>query len=199
MNRKQLLIIGIILVSVVVVFAVLLNLFSRTDNTNEDSNFASVSEIAYCNEEQVKPCVVSFGVDADNNMLVNFLLPDLSFPDFYLQIVRGDISISYQCQRITGTLNNAYCIGEKLPPGETLQLILISRKNDEILAQGSLSILGLAFPTLEIVTPTLSIPSTIAATDPSDFVLPTGTPTRSDYPSPLETPTQPSYPNKSYP
>ena len=97
-NRKQLLIMGIILVSVVVVFAVLLNLFSRSDDTKEDSNFATVSDLAYCNEEQVKPCVVSFGLDADNNMLVNFLLPDLSFPEFYLQIVRGEVNVFYTLQ-----------------------------------------------------------------------------------------------------
>lgn len=185
---------GILAVLVVVVFAVLLNRFSRTSDPKTDGNDAHISKLAYCTEEQIKPCVVSFGLDADDNMLINFLLPNLSFPEFYLQVVRGDVRISYQCQRITGSLNNAYCIGAKLPPGESLHLILISRKNDAILAQGSLTILGLAFPTLDIVTPTPGTPSPMTPTESPDFVLPTTTPTQFDDPSPLETPTQPSYP-----
>jgi hypothetical protein len=123
-------------------------------------------------------------------MLVNFLLPDLTYPEFYLKIARGDVSVSYKCQRIAAVLNNAYCIGEKLPPGEALHLTLISRKNDAVLAQGNLSIIGLAFPTMEIVIPTggpTGTPATISPTASSDFVLPTATPTQFDYPSPIET------------
>jgi hypothetical protein len=51
-------------------------------------------------------------------MLVNILLTDLSFPSFYLKIVRGESEAVYECQRIASAPNNASCIGEKMPPGQ---------------------------------------------------------------------------------
>jgi len=184
-------------VIIVSVFAGILFLFNnRSNDLKIPALNASVSNLAYCTDEQVKPCVVSFGLDADNNMLVNLLLPDLSFPNFYLKITRGEINISYECQRTAASPNNAYCIGENIPPGEVLQMMLISTKDDTLLAEGSLSIIGLAFPTLESVIST-AMPTTSpepTSTDFFDFVLPTAiTP-------PVEFPTQPSYPsNPSYP
>jgi len=191
---------GILAIVVLGIFALLLNRLGSQPAANADINQPDILELAYCNEEQIRPCVVSFGLDIDNNMLVNFLLPDLSYPEFYLQVVRGDVNISYECQRIASALNNAYCIGEKLPPGESLRLILISNIDGAILAQGSLSILGLAFPTLDIFLPTDSLTGTPAPITPTgifDFVLPTATPTQFDYPSPRETtdpPLSTSYP-----
>jgi hypothetical protein len=124
-------------------------------------------------------------------MLVNFLLPDHSYPDFYLQVVRGDVTVSYECQRIAAAPNNAYCLGEKLPPGESLRLILISSADGTILAEGILSIIGLAFPTLEITT------ATYMPTEP--FGTTTITPTAVQFSTRTPIPTKPSYPNTSYP
>ena len=151
---------------------------NRPDDMSETSESKPVLELAYCAEGQVKPCVVSFGIDMDGNMLVNILLPDLTFPGFYLEIVRGEASIAYSCRRITAKPNNAYCIGEKLPPGESLHLMIISTRDDVLLAQGNLSILGLAFPTLEIAVPTdvsTDVSQTPTSTELPDFLLPTAT------------------------
>lgn len=192
-NRKQLIILGLILTIVVLgVFVLLLNRPGKQTDPNFGISQTDVSELAYCNEKQVKPCVVSFGLDVDNNMLVNILLPDLSFPVFYLEIIRGEINVSYSCKRITATPNNAYCIGEKLPPGESLHLMLLSTKDDVLLAQGNLSIIGLAFPTLEIAIPT-DVPVTPGSIGTPDFILSTSTQVQ------LSTRTPPAYPNPSYP
>jgi len=174
----------------------------RTDRPVETSQTAPVLNLAYCNDEQVKPCVVSFGTDVDDNMLVNLLLPDLSFPNFYLKITRGDENAIYKCQRIASAPNNAYCIGRKLAPGEILHLMLVSIRDDSLLAQGDLPIIGLAFPTLEIAlptnTPTLP-PLLIEVTPTNEFVLPT--PTKTLFPNPTLTPASypNSYPNRSNP
>jgi len=174
----------------------------KKDQPTRSGPSGPVSELAYCTEEQVRPCVVSFSTDANDNMLVNFLLPDLSFPDFYLKIMRSEGESLYDCQRIRQAINNAYCVGEKTPPGETLHLQLFSIKDEILLAEGELSVIGLAYPTLEIIiptaqeTPTLStVPVTdVAATETplSPFLLPTQTETPPSYPNP-------SYPNPSYP
>jgi len=188
-NRKQWIIVGVIIIALIMGMLFLLN--NRPDSTAPMFD-GPVSNLAYCTDEQVKPCVVSFGIDADGNMLVNLLLPDLFYPDFYLKITRDELDISYECQRIAASLNNAYCIGENLPPGEVLHLMLISTKDEVLLAEGSLSIIGLAFPTLEIVistaVPTMSPGPT--PTDFFDFVLPTQTPVQ--FPTQVSTP--PSYP-----
>ena len=176
----------------------------QTDQPAEADQSTPVLDLEYCNDEQVKPCVVSFGLDVDGNMLVNILLPDLTFPGFYLKVVRGEVSVSYTCRRITATPNNAYCIGEKLPPGESLHIMLISSRDDVLLAQGTLSIIGLAFPTLEIAIPT-DVPTDVSVTPDltvtPDFILPTQT--QIVFPTkiirPIQTETPPGYPNPSYP
>ena len=202
LSRKQwFIVVAIIAILVLGVFSLLLDRSSTQDNPNVGKNENTVLELAYCTDEQVKPCVVSFGMDMDGNMLVNILLPDLTFPGFYLEIVRGETSISYSCRRIPATPNNAYCIGEKMPPGESLRLLLISTKEDVLLAQGNLSIIGLAFPTLEIAIST-DVPTDVSTdvsvtpelTGTPDFILP---PTQKVFSTP--TGTAPGYPNPSYP
>jgi len=197
-NRKQWIIIGII-ITVLLAMSYFLLQMNRSDDGGETGEGISV-DLAYCTDEGVKPCVVSFGLDVDGNMLVNILLPDLTYPGFYLQIMRGEVSVSYSCRRITATPNNAFCIGEKLPPGESLYLRLISTRDNLLLAQGELSIIGLAFPTLEIAVPTDALTETPGAvtstpTEFPNFVIPTATQSQ----PPTRTTTPPSYPNPSYP
>ncbi|HAV78739.1 MAG TPA: hypothetical protein DCX53_15425 [Anaerolineae bacterium] len=198
MNRKRLFIAGIVLVTLFALCIIgLVTLFGRlTGTTEEIGQRTLISELTYCSEGQAKPCVVSFGIDADGNMLVNILLTDLSFPSFYLKIVRGESEAVYECQRIASAPNNASCIGEKMPPGEVLHFILVSIKDDTLLAEGNLSIIGLAFPTLEIAISTDTPVGTPMPTTTSDFI--PSTPTRRFLPTPTRT-TTPSYPNPSYP
>lgn len=177
MNRNQWIFVGIIVLVLVVVGSLFLFDNFSSDETMPGLN-VPVSSLAYCTDEQVKPCVVSFSIDISNQMLVNLLLPDLSYPQFLLRIMRDERTISYECQRIATAQNNAYCIGENIPPGATVHMILISSRNDTILAEGYLSILGLAFPTLEIVIPT-DVPT----------ISPDPTPTM-----PVDFPARPSYP-----
>ncbi|HSM71813.1 MAG TPA: hypothetical protein VK851_09730 [Anaerolineales bacterium] len=192
LDRKQKIVGGLILIAFVMsIFVLFLIRSGRQTVPKTNVSGTAVSELAYCSDEQVRPCVVSFGLDADDNMLVNFLLPNHSYPDFYLRVVRGDVTVSYDCQRIAAAPKNAYCIGEKLPPGEHLHLMLISSADDAVLAEGILAIIGLAFPTLEITT------ATVSPTEP--FVTITITPTAVQFSTRTPTPTKPSYPNTSYP
>jgi len=113
-------------------------------------------------------------------------------------VLRGTQEIVYDCRRVNTAPNSAYCIGEKLPPGETLHLMLFSTRDDTLLAEGDLSIIGLAFPTMEVVSPT---PVTVTAGTPTvqltrtqpSVRTPTPTRTPPSYPNPT------SYPNPSYP
>ncbi len=197
-NRKPWIIAGII-VTALLVFGVVVVLLNRpAAGGSAPTQNVPVFNLAYCTEEQAKPCVVSFSTDANDNMLVNILLPDLSFPNFYLKITRGDDESLFNCRRIGAAVNTAYCSGAKLPPGETLHLELISVRDEILLAEGDLSIIGLAFPTVGVAlvtVETVSAEATITATPTAftDFILP---PPES---TPSPTPTLSSYPNTSYP
>ena len=196
MNRKQWIITGIIFIFLFFTGVVVL-LNRRPNDTARTVQDVPVLKLAYCSEENSKPCVVSFSMDADNNMLVNILLPELSYPGFYLKIEHSGTEIKYTCQRIREAINNAYCTGERLPPGEPLRLMLISIRDGILLAEGKLSIIGLAYPTMGVVTPTPTATATPSATPTPNVTI---TPSATLTPRVTSTLTKkPSYPNPSYP
>jgi len=208
-NRSKLIIGGAMVVVLLGLIAGITMMLMRSKAST--SQRKPIAELTYCgNDGQDKPCVVSFGSDIDGNMLVNILIPDISFPNFYLKIERSNRHSEsvYECFRISSSPNSSYCIGEKMPPGETLHLMIISTKDETILAEGDLTILALALPTLEIVTPTPEPTGDLAAESPAptegistgepEIILPTLTPLPFPVPTDPSNPT-PSYPNPFYP
>lgn len=200
MNRNQWIFVSIIVLVLVVVGSLILFDNRSSDEPMPSSNLPA-SNLAYCTDEQVKPCVVSFGIDVNNQLLVNLLLPDLTYPSILLKITSDERTTSYECQRIATAQNNAYCIGENIPPGAVVHMMLISTRNDTILAEGDLTILGLSFPTLEVSTaiPLPTVPPAMPeSTATFEFVLPTSTPGQflTEVPTQVSTQasTQPSYP-----
>ncbi|MBK9924123.1 MAG: hypothetical protein IPP66_02425 [Anaerolineales bacterium] len=210
MNRKRLAAGGIVLVA----FAVLLILcvtslvfaWGRlTKGSQKLGQSISIAKLAYCSDDQTLPCVVSFGSDNDGNLLVNLLLPD-HYPVYYLQITQnnvGEVS-NYSCRKVASTPNSVYCVGPMMPPGQILHLMLVTIKDDTLLAVGDLSLVGMAFPTLSVVTPIPSpspeeFDTTVTPTEFPDFLLTTPTPPQFPLPTLTPTSTQSSYPNPSYP
>jgi len=128
-------------------------------------------------------------------MLVNLLVPASFSPDFYLKIVRNTGETRYECQMVENFPTSFYCVGEKMPPGGVFQFMLVSSKDDTLLANGDISILGLAFPTFEMA---ISNPSPVNTKTPVQS-LSTKTPPTQPIPK-LPSPTNPAYPNpSSYP
>jgi hypothetical protein len=155
-----------------------------------------LQRISYCSSDQVTPCIVSFSLDSDGNMLVNFLTTGAFYPDFYLKIKQGEVQHIYVCQKVNKFATSVYCTGAAMPLGDVLQFSIFSIHEDVLLAEGDLSIIGMALGTPEVVSsPTLGTPITPSPTEVISLPTPTGvrlTPTR--------TPTlPPSYPNTSYP
>jgi len=168
-------------------------------NKPQSSQKIPVLDLVYCNSENKAPCIVSFGIDPDDHMLVNLFVPTSSFPDFYLKIVQNKDEHRYKCQMVDDFPNSFYCLGDKLPPGGTLQFMLVSNEKDLLLAKGELPLIGLAYPTLGIAlapsTPTMTEePVQTLETLISPQTTPNPSiPTKSSYPNPLKTKT-PSYP-----
>ena len=157
-----------------------------------------VTSLSYCDSNEVKPCIVSFSVDADNNMLVSLLIPDTSYPNFYLTIGADNVVNNYKCQPVKNFPTNITCTGVQMYPGTALQFTLISLEDATVLAEGKFAIIGLMLP-----NPNVEATETPLATETSE-------PTESPTPISLEiltplptifvpTALTPSYPNPSYP
>jgi hypothetical protein len=191
-NRKRWILgisIGVLLLLIISGAILFRDRQSRQAQVDERS---PLQRLAYCSSDQVTPCIVSFSLDADGKMLVNFLTSGAFYPDFYLKIKQGEEQHIYTCQKANKFATSVYCTGAALPPGEVLQFSIFSLKEDVLLAEGKFPIIGLALGTPIILpTPTLGTPATPSATEEFPLVTPTppqGTPTL--------TPTPPtSYPN----
>jgi len=109
----------------------------------------------YCSSRQVKPCVLSFNLDSDGNMLINIRAASSAPPNFYIKVRQEEEESIYKCQRVKGTSTGVACSGRVMPPGEILQFLMLSKDEDILLAEGSFPIIGLALATPEIApTPT---------------------------------------------
>jgi hypothetical protein len=196
-NRKPL-ILGISLSALLVIVILSgLFLFNKWQGTQASvGQRFPLQRLSYCSSDQVMPCIVSFSLDTDGNMLVNFLTTGAFYPDFYLKIKQGETNHIYTCQKVNKFATSVYCTGAAMPLGEVLQFSIFSINEDVLLAEGNLAIIGLALGTPEIVSsPTIGTPSTPSLTEVITLQTPTGVRL-----TPARTPTlPPSYPNTSYP
>lgn len=151
-----------------------------------------VSGLGYCGPDPVTPCIVSFSLDRDGEMLVNVLADDPLFPAFYLKVRHEEGESVYPCQEVQGFSASVYCIGKALPVGNVFQFFILALEDNRLLAQGDFSIIGMAFSTVEVnSTSTGSTPFAVSTTNG----LASRTPTPSlGTPTPAGTRT-PSYPN----
>lgn len=151
--------------------------------------------LGYCSTDQVAPCVVSFSVDTDGQMIVT-IRTDASFPGFYLKIRHSRGENLYPCQHMKGIEDHVFCKGARLPLGETFHFYLVSLQGERTLAQGNFSIIGLA-----LGTPDIFSSPTPGALSPSVTATPTSTLPAGPGPVPVTptgvtpTPPTPSYPN----
>jgi hypothetical protein len=168
---------------------------SQSKQARVDQRFP-LRRLSYCSSDEVTPCIVSFSLGQDGDMIVSFLTTGAFYPDFYLKIKQGNEQHIYSCQKVSKFATSVYCTGAALPLGQVFQFSIFSLKEDVLLAEGNFSIIGLAIgtPGIALFTPTEEV---TASSTESLFQTPTavrGTPART------ATPTPPlSYPNTSYP
>jgi hypothetical protein len=200
-NRKQL-IAGIAMFVILIIAGVGFLLARLLNKQPQVHQKLPVSALAYCNPLDIKPCIVSFSVDADGNMLVNMLTPKSAYPDFYLTISNDNLHNKYECRQVQDFPTNVYCSGKQIYPGEAFQFNVIAIEDDRVLAEGNFAVIGLLLPnpdTEPLVTappaPT-EPPATEAPATEAPLILENLTPDPSylnpSYPNP-------SYPNPSYP
>jgi hypothetical protein len=137
-----------------------------------------VTDITACVVDPSVLCVVSFGADNVNRMVINFQLPSEDYGDFYVK-VRYDEAVSvYPCQAVEGIPTSVFCTGERVPLGQTIDVQVYSTDGDVLLAQGTLLVGSVALPTAVQITmtPTATITPTPGPETPTPQVTPTRTP-----------------------
>ncbi|HMB22123.1 MAG TPA: hypothetical protein VKP08_04800, partial [Anaerolineales bacterium] len=107
----------------------------------------------YCSSLRTKPCILSFNLNKDGDMLINVLTDSLQ--DFYIKISDEESEHNYECQRVREYSTHVTCTGETLPVGKTLNFLVVSKKDEAPFAQGDFPIIGMALATPQIrITPT---------------------------------------------
>ena len=201
MNRNRLIAgIAILVVFSLLLIAGLVSLLRRSKAGHPQAGQRIlVSDLTYCNANDLRPCIVSFSLDTgDNTLLVNILIPAGSYPDFYLTISNANEEHTYECQPVDEFPTNFYCTGKEMYPGTLLHFAIISSDDERVLAEGDFAIIGLLLVTPGVKT-TEAVESANESTETPDlFSLNTLTPAPPITDS-TATATEPSYPNPSYP
>ncbi len=166
-------------------------------------DFEPVLKIGYCGAEPDELCVLSFGRDAEEKLVLNLFAPVRRFPDFYLKIKRLTGESIYECERDKEVRTSVYCYGEMVNLQEKIEISLVAKEDDHVLAVGQFTLKALLIsePSLAKESDGTSTPEPIVektSTTSEFFSAPAATSTRTPTSTPTQTPDA-SYPNSSYP
>jgi len=188
MERKQLFInwgaIGaLILLALFTIFPLIKNL--RASNNGNDQ---IITEVTLCDVDARDLCVVTFGIDTTDHMVITFQLPNADYPAFYVKGSNKGTENTYQCQAAEALPTSVYCTGVRTPLGEAIDIEVYTTDGDLLLARGTIMISAMVLSTpvnfaamsagTIIATPTsLSSPVATIQTLPTPTVVFTFTPT----------------------
>lgn len=163
--------------------------------TSSEVAAESILKISYCGVDPEELCVLSFGRDLEDNMVINLFVPDRNFPYFYLKIKRTVVESIYECEKDKEVPTSVYCTGESIGLQEKMEINLISKEDDHLMAVGKLALLAVLLSPVGGGVQVQETPSALA--DGSNFsvtvepfptipfptkVIPTVTPTSNSYP-----------------
>ncbi len=127
--------------------------------------------ITLCDLDASGLCLLSFGTNINNELVINLQLSSEDFPPFYAQVSNRGTERRFRCEILEAAPSSAYCVGPRTPLGEPLDLSLRASKDDRLLAQGSFVLQAVALPTFSDATATETPEGTLSVEEP------TGTPT----------------------
>lgn len=149
MKRKQLFIVlGAAGFIFVLFWIVVLVLVART---LLGSSFGTVSspavETTLCDEDASGLCVVNFGANSLNRMVISFRLPDKEYPLFYAKARNRDTVSVYTCEADDFDATLVRCAGVRTPLGETIDLEIYTTDDDRLIARGTFLVSAIAIST----------------------------------------------------
>lgn len=121
----------------------------------------------YCGARLTSLCVVSFGRDAFGDTVINLYVPQKTYPNFYLKVIRASGESKYACEINKAVKTSVYCSGDALNLGEGFEIQLLAEIDDRLLAQGTFTLTAFLVGTPPvggaIAEPKITLPS--ATTD----------------------------------
>lgn len=94
----------------------------------------------YCGVHLSRLCVVSFGRDAFGGTVVNLFVPRMKYPAFYLSIIRKAGADVYECTWSKVDETSVYCAGKALNLDEGVEIQLLAKLDNRLLARGTLTV-----------------------------------------------------------
>lgn len=94
----------------------------------------------YCGAHLSQLCVISFGRDAFGDTVVNLFVPRMRYPAFYLNIVQRTGADVYECIWSKIDETSVYCTGRALNLDEGVEIQILSKLDDRILARGTFTV-----------------------------------------------------------
>lgn len=163
MSRTRWITGGIVLATFAILVIAAFVTLRRQSNTGQAlvGQREPLARLGYCGSNQVRPCVLSFKLNAHGRMVIHVLIDRSAPRNFYLKIRRKEMENIYQCRKIASSSTRFSCRGEKMLIGEPLQFLMLSTKKNILLAEGSFSIIGMPIATPEIALPPTATPPVV--------------------------------------
>ena len=99
MKQKHIFIIlGAVGIIFLLVWFAVLTLAIKNLRASNESNDPLVVDLTLCDEDASDLCIVTFGADNQNRMVIHFQLPDADYPTFYVKATNRGTTNMYSCE-----------------------------------------------------------------------------------------------------
>jgi hypothetical protein len=175
MKQKQnFIILGAIGLIFLLFWYVVLTLIIKNLRGSSNESDPIVINVTLCDADASNLCIVTFGANNLNRMVIHFQLPNAGYAPFYVKATnRGTVSV-YTCEVDQATPTRVYCTGVRTPLGETIDIDVYTTDQDKLIARGTFLVSAIAlstpislpsetptvFPTLDQYIPTEETPTT---------------------------------------
>lgn len=148
MTKKQKIIIfgAIGLVLTLLWFFFLLLMINNWRAENKTQSPTPAAEVTLCDADRSDLCIIAFGANALNRMVIHFQLPAAGYDLFYVKAQNREAVSVYTCE-VDEELLRADCTGVRTPLGETIEVQIYRTDDDTLMAQGTFMVSAIAIPT----------------------------------------------------
>jgi hypothetical protein len=129
----------------IVVVLVAKNLRGIQNKNNEATSIAA--DVTLCDVNGKNLCLISFGADSLNRMVIHFQLPSANYPPFYVKSTNRATVNVYTCVVENGPPTIADCTGVRTPLGEAIDIDVITTDDNKLIAHGAFMVSAIAMPT----------------------------------------------------
>ena len=166
-QRKKIIILGAIgLVLLLFWFAVLALVVTNVRRLLNKSEAPAIIEVTLCDENASDLCIVTFGANNLNRMVIDFQLPAADYAPFYVKATNRETVSVYMCEviesqtksvseseavpgaeataEVESAPSHAYCTGLRTPLGETIDLEVYTTDRDILIARGTFLVSAIA-------------------------------------------------------